>query len=91
MSGDTEPVIQTVGSVDRHDQAELSDKIRGSVDKVPLGVLHDKLHDAKSKREETRDGASSPLTSSEPGVVGEIRTVGTADRSDGGAAASGRS
>lgn len=104
MSGDAEPVIQTVGSVgrhdeaavesvERHDQAELSDKIRGSVDKVPLGVLHDKLDDVKSKEDEakgnnvtTHEQLSSPSTSSEPGMIGEIRTVGSTDP---GAAASG--
>lgn len=103
MSGDSEQFIQTIGSVDkhdesiesveRHDQAELSDKIKGSGDKVPLGVLHDKLDDVKSKEEEAQDNdvtahgqPSHPSTSSEPGVVGEIRTVGSAEP---GAASSG--
>jgi hypothetical protein len=98
MSGDTVPIIHTVGSVDRHDQAELSEKITPSVDKVPLAVLDDKLDNIKSKREQTcGDTVTAPVThhkaagpspSSEPGVVGEVPRDGSADPSDGDAAAS---
>lgn len=96
MSGDSQPVIQTIGSAGRHDQAELSEKVTRSADKVPLRVLDNKLDNVKSREEETRtdavtaprthNGASSPPTSSEPGVVGEIRTVGSTDPNDGNTA-----
>lgn len=95
MSGDSEPVIQTIGSVGRHDQAELSEKVTESADKVPLKVLDNKLDDIKSRNEENRNDTvkaphtqnddSSASASSEPGVVGAIRTVGSADPTDGNA------
>lgn len=93
MSGDSEPVIQTIGSVGRHDQAELSEKVTESADEVPLKVLDNKLDDVKSRNEENRnDTVTAPHThndnsiasaSSEPGIVGAIRTVGTADPTNG--------
>lgn len=100
MSGDTEPVIQTVGSVDRHDQAKLSQNVTGSADKTPLKVLDNKLDNVKSKKEESRNDAvtaprthneaAGPSTTSEPGVVGEIPTVGAADPGDDNTAAGGK-
>lgn len=95
MSGDHEPVIQTIGSIGRHDQAELSEKVTEPADNVPLKVLDNKLDDIKSRKEENQDDTvttprthnenSSASASSEPDVVGAIRTVGNADPTDGNA------
>lgn len=93
MSGDTEPVIHTVGSVDGPDQKPLRDEISGSKGIIPPRAPATKMDKTEDRKEEsrgdtsvgpgTRHDATSPLTSSEPGVVGEIRTVGSADPVDG--------
>ncbi|KAI7786220.1 hypothetical protein LA080_004605 [Diaporthe eres] len=100
MSSDTEPIILTVGSVDGRDQTKLSDEIPGSAANVPPRVPDNKLNNIEHRKEETRSNtgtaakaqhdAASPHASSEPGVVGEIRTVGSADPVGGDAAASNR-
>lgn len=100
MNGDTEPVIHTVGSVDSHDQTKLSDETPGPPANVPTRVPDSQLNNTEHRKEETRGNtgtaataqhvASRPHTPSEPGVVGEIRTVGSADPDGGDAAASNR-
>lgn len=87
MSDDTQPVIHTVGSVDKHDQTQPAENI-------PPRVLDNKLEDTEKRKEVnlgdsaagsgTRDKVASPHSSSEPGVVGEIRTVGSVDPVDRG-------
>lgn len=89
MSSESEPVIHTVGSVDKHDQRKLGDDITQPVENIPPTVLDNKLEDTEKRKEVnlgdsvagsgTQDRVSSPHASSEPGVVGEIRTVGSVD------------
>lgn len=97
MSGDTEPVIHTVGSFDKHDQTNLGDEILGSVDDVQPKVPDSKLDNTEARKERSsgdsvpRPGArhysTSPHTSNEPGLVGNIQTVGSAEPACGHAAA----
>ncbi|KAG6357735.1 hypothetical protein INS49_013614 [Diaporthe citri] len=98
MSGDSYPVIHTVGSVDGPDQANLSGEKPGSTDSIPPRVPDSKMDKPGNRREEPlgntaagpemQHGATSTPTSSEPGVIGEIRTVGSADPGGGDAGAS---
>lgn len=98
MSGDTEPVIHTVGSVDGPDRKTLRDEISASKETIPPRAPATKLDETEDRKEEyhgdtvtgfgTRHDATGLLNSSEPGVVGEIRTVGSADPTDGDAGAS---
>lgn len=88
MSSDSDPVIHTVGSLDRPDPTEYSDEMTGSVDNVPPRA-QDSKSDSTNDRNEvvhgdtvkgpvTQHDSVSSHTSSEPGVIGEIRTVGSA-------------
>lgn len=95
MSVDTEPVIHTVGSVDKHDQTKLGDEIPNSTDDVLPKVSDSKLDHTERRREKgsdvTRPGAqdnsASPHPTSELGVVGQIQTVGSATPAGGGTTA----
>lgn len=94
MSDDTQPVIHTVGSVDKHDQTNLGDDITQPVENIQPRVLDNKLEDTEKRKEVnlgdsvagsgTQDKVASPHASREPGVVGEIRTVGSVDPVDRG-------
>lgn len=87
MSGDTEPFIQTVGTVDHRDHTDLADEITRTVGNASPRVLDsesDKTKDGKLethsdtvKGSGTQRDATSPPKSNEPGVVGQIRTVGS--------------
>lgn len=98
MSNETEPVIHTVGSVDRPEKTNLHDEIPRSTANVPPTVPDSKLGDTEHRKKESRGNtitvegvhidATSPQNSGGPGVVGEIRTVGSADPAGGDAGAS---
>lgn len=54
MSGDTEPVIHTVGSVDKHDQTKLGDEIPTSTDDVSTDDVLPNVSDSKLDHTERR-------------------------------------
>lgn len=97
MSGDTQPFIQTVGTVDHHDQTSLGGEITRTVGNASPSVLDSKPRTTEDTKLESRGDtgtgsgthgdATGSRTSSEPGVVGEIRTVGSTDPGSGDTAA----
>lgn len=88
MSDDTEPVIHTIGSIDKHDTTKLGDDIPGSTEGISSGVesnFNSSEDRAVNSSGETVMGpgtqgdSAGAHTLSEPGVVGKVQTVGTAD------------
>lgn len=98
MSNDTEPVIHTIGSIDKHDTANLGEDIRGSKEDIPSGV-DSNLNNTEYRAEKgsgdffmgpgTQGHSTAAHTLSEPGIVGKVPTVGTADPASRDATASG--
>lgn len=88
MSNDTEPVIHTIGSIDKHDTKRLGDNIPGSKEDIPSEV-DNKLSNTEDRAGKDTGGtfmgsvaqgdSAGIHTQSEPGVVGKVQTVGTAD------------
>lgn len=97
MSDDTEPVIHTIGSMDKHDTRKLGHDIPRSKEDVPSGV-DNKFHNSRDRAEkfsgdtvvgpETQGDSAGAHSLSEPGVVGKVQTVGTAAMADRDARAS---
>lgn len=88
MSDDTEPVIHTIGSIDKHDTTNLGGDIPGSKEDIPSGVdsnLNNTEYRAAKGSGDTFMGPGTQGHStgahipSEPGIIGKVRTVGTAD------------
>lgn len=87
MSDDTEPVIHTIGSIDKHDTTKLDDDIPGSKEGISSGVDSD-FNNSEDRAVNpsgetvvgpgTQGDSAGPHTLSEPGVVGKVQTVGTA-------------
>lgn len=97
MSDDTEPVIHTIGSIDKHDTTKLGDDIPGSKEGISSGVDSNlKIPEDRAVNSSgetvvgpgTQGDSAGAHTLSEPGVVGKVQTVGTADLAGGDARAS---
>lgn len=89
MSDATEPVIHTIGSIDKHDTAKFGDDIPGSKQDIS-STVDNKLNNSEDRAETvtgetamgsgTQGDSAGAHTLSEPGVVGKVQTVGTADQ-----------
>lgn len=88
MSDDTEPVIHTIGSLDKHDRTNLGEDISGSKEDIPSGV-DSKLDNTGDRAERgsgdtfigpgTQGDIAGAHTMSESRILGKVQTVGTAD------------
>lgn len=87
MSDATEPVIHTIGSIDKHD-TKLGDDSPGSKQDISSRV-DNRLNNSEDRAGKvtgeavmgsgTPEDSADAHTLSEPGVVGKVQTVGTAD------------